>query len=293
MATGNKAFTIYDKNYDDPFDILGVKETQTFSEIEQVYKILVKHTHPDRGGNKKTFDKIKWAYGEIKKMYNAPAHDDMKRTWESADITQTETEHVMKQTLMEQGYDPDRISNQQFNTMFEQFYLPEDNNKGYGNLLANTSNGREDVKEMQQVKEFDFNKGNNGEPMAIVSGASIAGDCYELGAGQPSAFTNINKGYTDYMEAHSNQSKNRFERFIEQNNRKTFKSVEDYQAYSSGEMARELTDQEIQEQRDRERRKKMESTIKRNRQQKRDVDVEAHFNRVMNRIGSSGGQKRY
>ena len=50
----------------DPYDILGVEQTSSDSEIKSAYRKLAKKHHPDKGGDEKLFKDITSAYESIK-----------------------------------------------------------------------------------------------------------------------------------------------------------------------------------------------------------------------------------
>jgi curved DNA-binding protein CbpA len=278
---------VYDTDFQDPFQVLGVDENMTFAQIKKAYDTLARYTHPDKGGNPDHYRKIKVAYSEIKKMYNQQSHTELKRNYEQRDDYE---DGVLKRQLQDRGLDPDRISSKEFNELFDKLHLKDEADQGYGTRMTERGE-REDAKHIKNIDPFDKAVENDGEPMAMISGADAFGNCYQLGNGRAGNFTDLNRGYTDYMEAHNDQTKQRFDDFIANNNRvKQFKSVEEYQAYSDSYANKELTDDEQRALLEKERRERMKEAIRRNRQQKRDRDVEDHFRRTMHLLASPNQQ---
>jgi len=64
------------KNY---YDILGVNEKATSSEISKAYKALAKKHHPDRGGDKDKFQEINEAHDTLKNSQKRHDYDTMRK----------------------------------------------------------------------------------------------------------------------------------------------------------------------------------------------------------------------
>lgn len=67
VATINKAYEEFDHATFDPFDLLGIQESQAGdkSMVTQAYRNLVKVHHPDKGGSQEMFMKIQLAYESL------------------------------------------------------------------------------------------------------------------------------------------------------------------------------------------------------------------------------------
>jgi curved DNA-binding protein CbpA len=274
----------FDIDYSDPFAVLGVAETSTAEEVKRAYDTLVRYTHPDKGGNLETFKKIQAAYAKIRKMTNVKDYKKLKMDFKSNKHTEEQEREAVLASLQQSGMDPKNISSSSFNAFFEKMHLRDPADRGYGEQLVPSSKEREADDRIKDVKPIKMNRVHGAEPMAILSSGDTG--CYELGLEGVNNFSRLG-AFTDYMEAHAdNQTEAAFNEFKEKvgTQRMNFKTFEEYQKYSDEYVAKPETEAEIRNRELAEKRAAMEETIRRNRQQQRDVAIERHFNTVMNQL---------
>ena len=65
---------------DDFYLILKVSRSSTQEDIKQAYRKLAKENHPDKGGNKETFQKIQLAYETLSDVNKKRAYDMQSST---------------------------------------------------------------------------------------------------------------------------------------------------------------------------------------------------------------------
>jgi DnaJ family protein A protein 2 len=77
-----------------PYSILGVSKTATDEEIKQAYKKLAREHHPDKGGNKETFQKIQEAYETLSNPDKRSEYDNPPQNFDFHQFTSFFNHHM-------------------------------------------------------------------------------------------------------------------------------------------------------------------------------------------------------
>ena len=210
-----------------PFEILQVNPRSTLDTIRQAFKTQAMIHHPDRGGNPFMFDLCKRAYNDIYK-YKMQQKKQLQK--ESRTISS-----VQKERVSSYGKALNRTQQKQlernFNQIFQNVRVETPNDIGYADYMDKSSKSREDNPKLSNGKVFKKDQlVVYEEPKALPT----TKENYEvLGENKVNDFTNHNKGYTDYMVAHTqhnyNDSEKPHERIAKLDNvrgRKTYKTVD-------------------------------------------------------------------
>ena len=258
----------------DPYEVLGVSKQFTWDELKASYRRTASLVHPDKGGSDKLFQMVTDSFRQLAKEYQMrsanTSHHDMKQA-----STRFYEEHPGAASASARGaggagigrggYDKDSAESfqERFNRLFDEHRIEEDEQRGYGHIMAQSSKTREDINIAPVLKKFNKDSFNNAfnklpmreqnqvvkfkEPEAMVVSKNIA--FTELG-GKTADFTHqdpmVKSGlfYTDYMEAYNEQNQRLID--TEKYQRKEFKTVDQYDAYRKKKSARPISDREQQ-----------------------------------------------
>lgn len=175
----------------DPFDVLGITHSSTWSEVKAAYKKMLVATHPDKMGSAKYFMLVHDAYKQLQKQFTketkAPKHK----------MKYTVSEEVVKPTKME------NFTNAKFNQFFDQnrIDLQDPYKNGYQSMMAKRSSRREEEDSARQEHVYIPKQQMvvYKEPECLPS-AGFVQDCYMLGETAVNDFTG--GGGTDIMKAY-------------------------------------------------------------------------------------------
>jgi len=229
----------------DPYEILQINYDADIVEIRNNFKRLILLHHPDKGGNPQQFQIIKQAYAYLYKQkkeednlnqrqqmtrqqyiaqrsdpYNNPNNQQNNRQQRNQQNNQQQRNQQNNQQQRNQQNNQERndlsilnpqsfdISN--FNTVYKQNRLSSATDDGYGNIMDESSQSREEVDQLAKSTNLQQFKNQElviyDEPEAI---SSMKQEYQELGVDKISDFSNKNLGrnihYTDYMNAYSKQ----------------------------------------------------------------------------------------
>lgn len=172
------------RNIMDPYEVLGVSNDATNSEIKAAYKQLVLSTHPDKpGGNKTLFDVVQKAYKVVKRERRGEA---------SYPTTRREYEN-----LEQRGKQP--VTNENFNEYFDKNAM-RTKSAGYGHLMSD-GGSRESTSQLYDKKIHNTFKNQVVKyrvPKEMEARSIMY--CEKLGTEQNDK--SISCGY-DYMKAHA------------------------------------------------------------------------------------------
>jgi len=265
VIKNDKSFDFRKINYDllDPYEVLEVRKNYTWEELKDAYKYTALITHPDKpGGNEIVFNFVTECFKKLAYEYKARQSDktfiDLKKQVEEY---YSNEEHT-KQPVAPIGKEN---FNEKFNRTFEMCRLDnEEVDFGYGDLMEQSSNKREDFSQENLFKSQKFSnqsfnsifnkhvpaptkeivKYKDPEPMVLAKKM----DYTEIGGKRPDDYSSsVEKQsknslvYTDYKKAYSNTRLVNEEVLKKQ---KEFTTIDEYQVYRDTKMKKGLTEKE-------------------------------------------------
>lgn len=265
VIKNDKSFDFRKINYDllDPYEVLEVRKNYTWEELKDAYKYTALITHPDKsGGNEIVFNFVTECFKKLAYEYKARQSDktfiDLKKQVEEYYSNEEQT----KQPVAPIGKEN---FNEKFNRTFEMCRLDnEEVDFGYGDLMEQSSNKREDFSQENLFKSQKFSnqsfnsifnkhvpaptkeivKYKEPEPMVLAKKM----DYTEIGGKRPDDYSSsVEKQsknslvYTDYKKAYSNT------RLVNEDalkKQKEFTTIDEYQVYRDTKMKKGLTEKE-------------------------------------------------
>lgn len=235
-----------------PYSVLGVSPNDDIQFIKQKYKQLALKMHPDRGGSEALFKMLQLSYAKILEEYKLrqidKAFDQLKTEFEDFKVEQ---EQSNKNNINLKSYEDEDVHSgdfkKRFNKVFEENKQSSPYDKGYSNMMVNSSKTREDINISNTINNFTIDKFNNvfnnsdsqnkkqlikrsvPTPHSISKELSFT----ELGVDKINDFSGENKDtkglhYMDYNIAHTT-SKLIDKRYVK--NRPQFKSVQEFEQH--------------------------------------------------------------
>lgn len=280
-----------------PYEVLGVGANFTFEELKAAYRRTARLVHPDKGGSQHLFELVTECFRKLGEEYKlrqgGRLHHELKQEasayyedWgrgngagvRADDVLDRMTERMGRGGAGRAGGAGGATGvrggnfNAKFNAFFEQNRMEdEENDKGYGDIMAPSSGSREDISvpkladlKIRSGKRFNNNQFNQTfekvvvpsskdvvvyrEPEPLVLAKKI--QYTELGSAAPDDFSSGHDGthgarrglqYTDYKVATSTT------RLVDPRSvaeRKEFKSIKEYEAYRARSTRKGLTEEE-------------------------------------------------
>jgi len=271
-----KAVVKKNKNYDfskinlellDPYEVLEIPKNFTFEQLKYAYKATALLTHPDKeGGNKLIFEFVTECFKLLAEEYKSR---NANKTF--LELKKQAKDYYSNETN-DYGSEPSSAItgdsfNEKFNKKFDMCRVEdEEHDFGYGDMMTESSNNREDLTEVTS-NLFQNNKFNNQsfnsifvkhttpppksqiikykDPEPIVLAKTM--NYTEIGGKKPDDYSSSveksgknNLIFSDYKLAHSNTRLVDEETF----NIKNFKNVEEYQSYRTKKFNKGLTEKE-------------------------------------------------
>ena len=170
----------------DPYQILGIHQNYTLSELKDKYKKIARKVHPDRiGGNQDLFNLVSLAYkklyeefklkqidkqfNELKTDYNTYQQNNKPRRntqMNNADYQQQppnqQQQQYQQQPQYQQQQNQQQPQNGNFSEVFNKVYndnkVKNPYDTGYGNFMVDSSQNRDEIdieKKVGSMKEFN------------------------------------------------------------------------------------------------------------------------------------------
>lgn len=279
----------------DPYQVLGVGKNFTWDELKDAYRTKARLVHPDKGGNQDVFNLLTECFRELASEYTmkleAKPHHELKKEYQNFQ------ENVQRPvaTRESKGSRDDEDFHKRFNRMFEENKLEDDaTDMGYGHMMNASSATREDIDIPRTLKSFNNDKFNSAfdknvtcskdviiykEPEPLQLAKSI--QYTELGGKvddfSSSVESNSKLHYTDYMKAHTTS------RLIDPNvmkERKSYKTVDDYEVARAEAVTRAQTDDEKRWMQERDEIQRKQEYDREQRLKQRDEAISKHYQRV-------------
>jgi len=268
VIKNDETFDFSKINYEllDPYEVLEVRKNFSFEELKDAYKYTALLTHPDKkGGNKIVFNFVTDCFKKLAYEFKAKQQD---KTF--IDLKKQVEEYYSKDNkdFKEKTPPIDTNFNEHFNRTFNMCRVnDEEFDFGYGDIMEESSQKREDFKNEKIFKENKFDsksfnsifdkhvplaktinkdiiKYKDPEPMVLAKKMNYT----ELGGKRPDDYSSsVEKEsknslcYTDYKKAYTN-TRLIDEATIKKN--KEFDSVEEFQVYRDNKTKKNLTDKE-------------------------------------------------
>jgi len=249
----------------DPYEVLEIPKNFTFEQLKTAYKTTALLTHPDKqGGNKLIFEFVTECFKLLAEEYKARNSNKTFMELKKQAKDYYSGENTSSEPI--EGISGDNF-NEKFNKKFDMCRVEdEENDFGYGDIMTESSNNREDLSEINKnlfsSKKFDnqsFNsifmknipapakneiiKYKDPEPLVLAKSINYT----EIGGKKPDDYSSSveksgknNLIYSDYKIAHSNT------RLVDEEScsLKNFKNVEEYQLYRNSKFNKALTEKE-------------------------------------------------
>jgi curved DNA-binding protein CbpA len=277
-----------------PYDILGVSKNFTWEELKDAYKRQARLVHPDKGGNKQLFNLVTDAFKtlayDFKLKQKDKQHHELKQNYQMD--SKADLRPSYRPELVQEGN-----FNDKFNRVFEENKFEDEDDdvaRGYGHMMAKSSKNREDIDVPQVMKKYNNEKFNDifnktapvskevivyKEPEPLVLTRKL--NYTEIGKPTEDFSTDTTKKsnlqYTDYMKAHTT-SRLVDPRSIKE--RKTYKTVEDYDKDRTRIANKKLTEEEIRYQKRMELKKEKEEEERIKRINNRDERINDYYERT-------------
>lgn len=282
----------------DPYEVLSVPKNFTWDELKNAYRIKAKEVHPDKGGSEDVFNLVTQCFKDLAYEYKlkieARPHHELKKDYQ---------EYVRNQqrpvaTRETKGDRDDEDFHKRFNRLFEENKLEDDERDiGYGHIMTASTSTREDI-DIPKVMQGKFNREQfnttfdttvvatnkkdviiykEPEPLQLAKAIQYT----ELGGKTDDYSSSTERGkalhYTDYMKAHTTS---RLIHPSEIQERKAYKTVEDYENARSEAVSKAMTDEEKRWMTEREELQERREYDRLQRLKSRDTNIQKHYERV-------------
>ena len=263
-----------DKQILDPYKELGVGYNTNLVEIRNHYKKLALKHHPDRGGDRLKFERLKSAYIYLYKyLTNQKKQLQRESTsyekYSSNRNIDTNSNFELYENVSKKIYNPKtkRFDSKRFNNLYEQVRIKDANDDGYGD-----------------GSDFDPNKNKNLQIQKIHVPKPIdnTGQYQELGQGKINDFGQTKNGsksaFTDYNRAFINEDIT-----SNPNDRKNYKDVNDLKnersniSYKMNKRDKKIHDRKLLEEKKTEELRRYRDNLLKTQQQKTSMRLQNYL----------------
>lgn len=275
----------------EPKELFNLPQNYTWDELKNRYKQLALKAHPDKGGDRETFNYITYCFEKLSKELNLKEQDkqhlELKNQFhkEQEEYMYNINPNILKKT-------EDVPFQQKFNKFFEENRFEDEDEKGYGDIMAKSDKNRDtiDIPNIfgtTQINHRKFNetfenkvpikkelvKYREPEPTTLKTGVS-----YSLLGVKTNDYTgeteSKNLMYTDYLKAYTES------RTPTTNKRKEFKSVKEYEKYREKNLNAPLSAKEIKRKEEKKILENKEENIRLNNLKQKDDALEQYYSRI-------------
>lgn len=272
-----------------PYVILDIREDFTYDELVKAYRQTAIKVHPDKGGSEVLFNIVTESFKSLANEFKLRQIDKPHHV-----LKQDFSDYVQPQSVAN-NFTKTPDFNDTFNKLFEENKLEEDdNNRGYGHLMEDSTKQREDFKIKRVMKKFDKTKFNSTfdcvvkpskdiiiykEPEPLLLSKTL--DFTVLGGKIEDFTTDASKDtslrYSDYYKAHTTS------RLVDPRSvqkRKEYKTISDYENDRSIAIEKPLDEEELKyrKEKDINTKKKEEERVRR--MNMRDEITRNHYEKV-------------
>lgn len=302
-----------------PYDVLGVRKNFEFDELKDAYRRIAKIVHPDKGGSHHLFQMVTDCFRTLAHEYkmrtsDRPHHElkrDAQHYYETASQNMGSYQPpIMSRSSASTSVNQESNFNDRFNRAFEENKFEDENDIGYGSMMAPSSKNRDDIEIPRMFRKFDPNSFNKmfdkvtvdtskevvvyREPEALPLAKKM--QYTELGGDRPDDFSSTAEGvaerrnlqYTDFKKAHTTT------RLVDPRavqERTNYKNIEQYEAARARTLKAPETRAEIEWRLKKEREEQEAEQRRLQRLSQRDNMISLHHEKV-NRALLGGGTRK-
>lgn len=238
----------------EPKELFNLPDNFTWDELKNRYRQLALRVHPDKGGDRDTFNYVTQCFQKLSNELRLRTEGSMEHHELKNQFHKEQEEY--KYTVNPNTFDNQNMFNDKFNQFFEENKFTDDEEDGYGDMMVKSDKNRDDIDIKNifgttNVNSVRFNetfekkvpvskeviKYKDPEPTALRSGLS-----YALLGVKNNDYTGEtetkNLQYTDYMRAYTEQ------RTPTDLNRQQFKSVKEYEHYRARHLHEPISSEE-------------------------------------------------
>ena len=139
----------------DPYQILGLPQTYTETQLKKAYLKQAMKTHPDRGGTPQAFQKVSIAYtvltNKLKEKEDGKSHQELRSS--AQDFFQTQESQPKQNIKMKENFDADL-----FNKIYEDNKIKDVFDAGYGSWMQQNPALESGQTQQTQMFQNGFNK---------------------------------------------------------------------------------------------------------------------------------------
>ena len=129
----------------DFYEVLGISKSATQAEIKKGYRKMAIKYHPDRN-NGETDEEFKLITQSYLYILNNRKKENYLQEKVNKDVVYQEYKDNINEPRENIHLDKDNFNVDKFNKIFNQYKIPSVYDKGYGDIMSESSNSREKIK---------------------------------------------------------------------------------------------------------------------------------------------------